>query len=77
MKNCINCKYSIWDKTKDGKLHPSGNGRCTFHIKMPQLPVSMYWIGGEPSPYGGSISREEEFKKDCACFVMIKAERKP
>lgn len=43
MKSCVGCKHAKWDTTKVGKLHPSGAGKCTFEVKIPQLPVSKYW----------------------------------
>ena len=70
MKHCLHCKHAEWHVTKAGKLHPSGDGRCRYPWKMPQLPASMYWIGfTSPSPHGGGISRKNELKEHCAYFA--------
>jgi len=71
MKNCTRCKYAEWDKTKAGKLHPSGEGQCKYPWTMPQLPGSKYWIGrNPPEPFGGHISRKVEFKEHCPYFAF-------
>lgn len=67
MKSCVNCKYAEWNKTASGRLHPSGDGRCTYPYKMPPLPQSMYFVS-EPRPCGGTISRREELKDHCAYY---------
>lgn len=59
MKTCKGCKYAGWDKTKTGKLHPSGQGRCTYPYKIPALPLAFYWLSVNlPSPCGGFINRK-------------------
>ena len=69
MKNCLLCKYADWQKTAAGKLHPSGDGKCTYPWKMPPLPASMYWFGtGQPKPCGGYINRKNELKDHCTYY---------
>lgn len=69
MKSCKDCKYAEWDRTKTGRLSPSGNGRCIYPYKVPKLPASMYWISfSTPHPCGGNINRKEELKEDCIYF---------
>lgn len=68
MKTCRGCKWAVWQKTAAGKLHQSGNGRCTYPWKMPAIPASMYWMGTTPSPNGGYISRKDELKDRCTYF---------
>jgi hypothetical protein len=69
MKHCLDCKYAVWDRTAKGRLHPSGEGKCTYPYKVPELPKSMYWIGGiPPSQCGGYISRKKELKDHCAYY---------
>ena len=70
MKTCIGCKCADWYRTKAGKLHPSGEGRCTYPWAMPPLPQSMHWVGrdGSPVPYGGYISRREVSADDCVYY---------
>ena len=69
MKNCMGCKYAEWNKTKSGRLHPNGEGRCKVEIKIPPLPESMHWSGwGAPYPSGGHIERKKELKTDCVYY---------
>jgi hypothetical protein len=69
MKSCTGGKYARWQKTKAGRLHPSGDGECTFKVKIPQLPASMYWIGRtDPVPHGGHINRREDLEDHCVYF---------
>jgi hypothetical protein len=71
MKKCTNCKYAEWEKTSAGKLHPSGNGKCKYPLRIPALPQSMYWIGkSSPVPCGGYISRKKELNDHCVYFVQ-------
>lgn len=69
MKTCIGCKYASWRRTANGRLHPSGDGECTYEVKMPVLPVSRCFIGGPPEPHGGFIDRKREHKDHCECYV--------
>ncbi len=68
MKSCVGCCHANWKKTAAGKLHPSGDGRCGYVYKVPQLPASMYFINGEPKPAGGLINRREELNDHCPYF---------
>jgi len=68
MKTCLKCRHAAWDLTAAGKLHPSGGGLCRYPWKMPQLPASMYWVGHEPNPCGGYISRKNDLKDHCSYF---------
>ncbi len=69
MKRCNGCKHAKWDRTKSGRLHPSGVGRCVYPFKMPQLPAAMYWLTiREVKPCGGYINRREDLKEHCPYF---------
>lgn len=68
MKSCIGCKFANWDKTKAGKLHPSGDGRCTYKYVPRPIPACMYWLSS-PKPDGGRISRREEMKDHCVYYA--------
>ena len=57
MKNCMGCKYAEWDKTKSGRLHPNGEGKCLFEFKIPTLPACKYFVGCGPTVCGGFNSR--------------------
>lgn len=70
MKNCDDCKYAEWKRCSNGRLHPSGDGKCTYPWKQPKLPASMYWIGfSELKPSGGFISRKSLLSEDCVYFT--------
>jgi hypothetical protein len=70
MKNCLHCKHADWVKTKAGKLHPTGNGKCAYPWKMPPLPASMYWMGqNDTIPCGGWINRKTELKDHCTYYA--------
>lgn len=75
MKNCTDCKYARWNKTVAGKLHPSGDGHCTYDYKIPLLPASMYWLSNTPpTPNGGYINRCKELLNHCP-YYMINTQR--
>lgn len=68
MESCIGCKWADWKKTKNGRLHPSGDGKCMFQYELPQLPASMYWLGTSvPKPFGGHLDRNRK-PKDCPYY---------
>jgi hypothetical protein len=70
MKSCLGCCYADWKRSKNDALHPSGEGKCTFQVKIPQLPNSRYWIG-QPCIGGGYINRKERFEKDCPFYKHL------
>lgn len=79
MKTCQGCIYAEWKKTKAGKLHPSGDGRCTYEVIIPVLPYSFSWRGhyGEIVNYsqliaGGFIERHRELKDHCPMWSATK-----
>lgn len=67
MKSCVGCKYAEWKTTTTGRLHPSGDGKCTYQYKVPPLPGCMYFIH-DPKPIGGDINRREELMSHCPYF---------
>jgi hypothetical protein len=74
MKSCLNCTHADWNKTKSGKLHPSGDGTCVYPWKLPPLPASMYWVTlAPPKPFGWEISRKKDLKEHCVYFEREKS----
>ena len=70
MKNCTGCKHALWDTTAAGRLHPSGNGKCTYKWVMPPLPPAFYWLYRElPKPLGGHINRLTDLKGHCTYYA--------
>lgn len=68
---CTTCAHAKWKTTANGKLHPSGDGRCEFDIKTVPLPIAMYPNGMPKPDWAGMISRKEhprENVKPCPCY---------
>ena len=75
MKDCTHCKYADWQRTQAGKMHPSGDGKCTFPWKLPPLPAAMYWMTRDgPTPNGGYVNRREELKAHCTYYMDARNE---
>lgn len=75
MTNCTKCFYAQWERTEKGRLHPSGDGKCSYQcVDLPPLPAAMYWIGGVPSPSGGYINRRKTWRSECPYYTV---EQKP
>jgi hypothetical protein len=68
--NCNGCIYAEWNRTKNGRLHPGGDGVCRYEYVITELPASMYWtpVSSTPQPKGGFINRKEELKKPCVYY---------
>jgi hypothetical protein len=75
MKNCTGCKWAQWERTKAGKLHPSGRGMCQKIIEIPALPAAFFWPGyngiGVPSPRGGYINRRRDHNDHCPYYEAV------
>jgi hypothetical protein len=69
---CIDCKLADWKRTANGRLHPSGDGRCRWQYPDIRIPVSMYFIGGMSEPSGGFINRKDEWKQ-CPRYQKVEA----
>jgi hypothetical protein len=81
MSNCTECKFAEWRRTANGRLHPSGEGRCRWKHEPKPIAAAYYWMTynkEHPTPYGGNIYRkdERELTRTCNCPVFQK-EMKP
>jgi hypothetical protein len=60
---CVGCKYADWKRTRSGKMHPSGEGRCTYMKRNTldiRIPAAFFWVdGSQPTPVGGRITRRD------------------
>lgn len=65
--NCLNCALADWTLTKSARLHPSGEGKCKFVFKMPELPKSLYFVGG--IQVGGGFINRNTPETDCPQFI--------
>ena len=52
MKNCNGCRYAEWEKTKAGRLHPSGDEKCTYKGVKSALPLLRHVIVWGATPIG-------------------------
>lgn len=71
---CDNCKYAEWHRTKNGKLHPDKQGRCTYVWCAPSLPKAFYFpgsYGNTPYPSGGHIERGDRATDGCCYFTQL------
>ena len=75
MKNCLYCKFAEWKRAADGKLHRSGEGRCTYKVKLPVLPLSFYF-NDPPKIRGGVINRNNYFEDHCPYYLAEPIERR-
>ena len=41
MSICERCAYAEWQRTSNGRLHPSKKGVCTYNVSVPAMPISM------------------------------------
>lgn len=70
MKNCTNCRWADWKRTKNGRLHPDGTGHCKFPVKVAVLPMAFSYGFGERTVRvnGGYIDRNRDFSDHCSFF---------
>lgn len=56
---CETCRFAEWERTANGRRHPSGKGLCkTVLPAIPTIPAAFSWIGyGTPRITGGTIWR--------------------
>jgi hypothetical protein len=66
MKTCLGCKYARWKHTKNGSLHPSGDGMCSYLYELPPLPNAMSWYSDLRMGYPW-INRRKVWDKECSC----------
>jgi hypothetical protein len=68
MKDCTHCKHAAWNLTMRGALHPSGEGKCTYEVKLPPLPASKRWWWS-PRAMGGDINRRKPLTEHCVYWA--------
>ena len=71
---CMTCQFANWRKTASGKMHPTGEGKCTYALSEMIIPASYYWIGFRekgPMPSGGRIDRRAPFSRRCPTYKAI------
>lgn len=69
---CLTCARAEWRRTKVGRLHPDGTGKCGWKFEPTPIPKAFYypwqrdlWIALPPS--GGYITRSK-VHYDCPFF---------
>lgn len=70
---CLYCRFARWQRTKNGRLHPSKEGRCTFEAKI-IIPKSAELPWGKSTICGGFINRDTLVHVDCPTFQPINGE---
>lgn len=63
---CLDCKFADWMRTKSGRLHPSGEGECTWEFRASVLAAAYQW-SSTPKLTGGTIWRHEGLPGDGRC----------
>ena len=71
--DCTTCQHADWQRTKTGRLHPSGTGECLWDDwKEWKLPKAFWYISSKQNvrPGGGYINRRNPFT-DCPFYQPI------
>ena len=42
---CLKCEFARWHKTPASRLHPDGQGKCTYQPPHVPTPAVRYWVG--------------------------------
>lgn len=70
---CEGCRWAEWSRTAAGRLHPSGDGRCTWQAEFKiagSCAVRAYDTFGKPvTVRGGLIRRKSGEEWPLACDV--------
>jgi hypothetical protein len=53
---CESCRFAEWQRTTNGRRHPSGDGKCTF--PFPDGPLPVYVVGSYAGIRKGDTVRE-------------------
>jgi hypothetical protein len=72
---CDKCKWADWNKTKNGRLHPDKQGKCTYQVIVPELPYAFCWSydgSKKITPIWGQIERGRELKQNCIYYEESK-----
>jgi len=67
MNTCLNCRFAEWERTKTGRLHPSGEGECMYRPPQPVLPEPVYCLV-KPLYRSACLSRRNP-ETDCPCWA--------
>jgi hypothetical protein len=73
-EDCTTCQLADWRRTKAGRLHPSGEGSCSWKgWKEWKFPKAFYLVGSvghDLRPSGGYINRRTPCT-DCSLYHPI------
>lgn len=80
---CLKCDHANWLRTNSGRLHPSGQGKCTWQrtIQTPAAGLSRGVFGfadrGDPLTLEGSnLWRNDDIHTKCPTFQPKEKEPK-
>lgn len=68
VQKCVDCEFASWKKTAAGRLHPNGEGICTYVVEFPMLPRAQCYTL-KPSVSYRYINRKDTPVKPCPVFV--------
>ncbi|HAY09972.1 MAG TPA: hypothetical protein DCY18_08575 [Thauera sp.] len=72
---CLTCRFAEWVRTDAGRLHPSGQGRCTWVGVLPRSRSYPFSYRDDP-PTGGFIERRPKTLVFLDCPTYEPAEDK-
>jgi hypothetical protein len=74
---CLSCNLAKWDKTANGRVHPSGKGTCGWKPPHILTPAAWRWEDydrRQPSPMGGYIFRKDDRPVvECETYQVLDA----
>lgn len=65
---CVGCRFADWVRTSNGRLHPSGLGKCTWSKTFRIAPTSANNLKTSVDFKGGCIDRKDDGFKECPVF---------
>ena len=70
MSICERCAYAEWQRTSNGRLHPSKKGACCYSVPIPALPICMT-SNQNLRPVGGVIYRNSPKLNYSSCPTFL------
>lgn len=69
--NCVDCVFASWKRTGAGRLHPSGDGTCTWRqtVALPRVGGTSWYRANPLEIVGGFINRHDRPSTPCLTFV--------
>jgi len=73
MKQCLDCVHAQWKRTANGRMHPSGDGKCAHPYTVREnvqaiVPATVRIGFGFGGPW---ICRHDSDRRVCRCKETI------